>query len=192
MEVEIAILYGDPATRLLTESHTAAMLCVGSAGIRPPTPIGLGATAATLAESASCPVAIIRPHSQTPPANPGCIVVAVDNPVDSHAVVERGFAEAALRAAPLMALGLRRPHSDQTHYDRLAHRLDVWRDRYRDVSVHLVAVPDGIAEFVAGSHRPIQLAIIGRTDAGQILRPVDPGGPSIFGYAECSILVVRD
>jgi nucleotide-binding universal stress UspA family protein len=37
VEVEIAILYGDPATRLLTESHTAAMVCVGSAGIRPPT-----------------------------------------------------------------------------------------------------------------------------------------------------------
>jgi nucleotide-binding universal stress UspA family protein len=191
VKVETAVVCGGNRVELLHESRKAAMMCVGSVGAGQVDELPLGSTAATLANTAYCPVAIIRPHSQTAPANPGWMVVAVDNPIDSQAVVECGFAEAALRAAPLMALGPG-PQSDRTYCDRPDHRLDVWRDRYCDVSMHTVAAPDGVAEFVAGSQQPIQLAIIGRTDAGQILRLVDPGGPSIFDHAECSILVVRN
>ena len=192
VKVETALVRGGTRAALLRESRAAAMMCVGSVGAGQVDDESLGSTAATLANTAHCPVAIIATHRQTPPTNPGCIVAAVDDPVDNHAVVEHSFAEAALRGAPLKALGLRSPHHDQTRDEGLDHRLEVWRDRYPGVPVHHATAPDGVAEFVAASQQPIQLAVIGRTDAGQILRLVDPVGASVFDHTECSILVIRD
>jgi hypothetical protein len=135
-------------------------------------------------------VAIIH-YTQTPPPNPGWIAVAADDPADNE-VVQHGFAEATLRCAPLMVLGAWQSYIDQARHDWLGHRLDVWRDRYPDVPVQPVTALHGVAAFVASIEQPIQLTVIGRTDAGQILRLADPVGPSIFDDAECSVLVVRD
>ena len=63
VNVETEILWGSPDTALINESRNASMVCVGSVGIGAMARKLRGSTAATLAEKASCPVAIIRtPH----------------------------------------------------------------------------------------------------------------------------------
>lgn len=95
------------------------------------------------------------------------------------------------RNAPLIALGVWRWDIDENLDDRVDRRLQTRLARYPDVRVQPVTAADGVAEFVAGSEQPIQLAVVGGVDAGKILRLVGPVGPSIFDHAECWVLVVR-
>lgn len=191
VKVETAVVRGGARTGLVSESRRAAMVCVGSVGIGRVGRMLLGSTAAALANTAYCPVAIIRTHGASAPPEGEWIAVAVDDDgSENDAVVEQGFAQAALRNAPLLALGVSRWHLDID--DRLGRRLDPWLRRYSDVRVQPVAAPGGVAHFVAGSQEPIQLAVIGSAEAGKIIRLVGPvGGVSIFDHAQCSVLVVR-
>lgn len=75
--------------------------------------------------------------------------------------------------------------------ERVDRRLETRLAHYPDVRVRPVTAADGVAEFVAGSEQPIQLAVVGGVDVGKILRLVGPVGPSIFDHADCSVLVVR-
>ncbi len=71
VEVETAVVGGDPAQILLAESRTAELVCVGSSGIGAIAKTLLGSVAATLTENASCPVAVIRSRDdgrRSPPA----------------------------------------------------------------------------------------------------------------------------
>ena len=64
VKIETEILWGSPDTALINESRNASMVCVGSVGIGAMASKMWGSTAATLAEKAYCPVAIIRsPHN---------------------------------------------------------------------------------------------------------------------------------
>ncbi|MGO9350982.1 MAG: universal stress protein [Mycobacterium sp.] len=128
VQVEIAILYGDPATRLLSESQTAAMVCVGSAGIRPPTPMGLGATAAILAESAPCPMAIIRGDYPIRSLT-GPIGVVIDGSADD-AVLHQAMQEARLRNASVLAMGVRHLGTNGMDLDQPEDRLRTWIQHY--------------------------------------------------------------
>jgi nucleotide-binding universal stress UspA family protein len=76
VKVETAVVRGGSRVELLHESREAAMKCVGSVGAGQVDDLPVGSTATTLANTAYCPVAIMRPHSQTPPPNPGWIIVA--------------------------------------------------------------------------------------------------------------------
>ena len=104
--VETQILWGPPDTALIDESHGAAMVCVGSLGIGPIARKLLGSTAATLAEKASCPVAIIRTPHDAPAGDTDPIVVVVEDHPDNESVIEHGMAEARLRKAPVRAVGV--------------------------------------------------------------------------------------
>ena len=59
VKIEVEILQGRPTHALLQASRSAAMICVGSLGLRHATQGRVGSTAAALAASAHCPVAII-------------------------------------------------------------------------------------------------------------------------------------
>jgi nucleotide-binding universal stress UspA family protein len=191
VKVETAVVHGSPDGVLLDESRVAAMVCVGSVGIGRIARMLLGSTAATLANEACCPAAIIRTHTATTP-DAGCIAVAVDDAPGNDAVVEHGFREASLRRAPLIAVGVPWWGLDENFDDWLDRRLSGWIDRYPDVEVQPLTAPDGVAEFVAGSEQPIQLTVIGSADARRIVRFVGPvRGASILDHAECSVLVIR-
>lgn len=189
VEVEIAILYGDPATRLLTESPTAAMVCVGSAGIRPPTPMGLGATGATLAESASCPVAIIRSDHPTRSLN-GCIAVVIDGSPADDAALRQAMQEARLRNASMLAIAVRHLGANGMDLKQPEEALRTWIQRYPDVAVQLVAARGGVFRFLADIDQPVQLAVVGRADDESMQRFASPVGESLVDHASCSMLVV--
>lgn len=64
VKVEVEITQERPVTSLIRASAAAALVCVGAIGVHHFRPERVGSTAAALALSAQCPVAIVRPHTR--------------------------------------------------------------------------------------------------------------------------------
>lgn len=74
-----------PAGAVLVEaSRDAGLICVGSAGIGRYARSILGSAASELAEKAHCPVAVIRPDADQPPADINWLVGPSGHPVFRH------------------------------------------------------------------------------------------------------------
>ena len=185
VKVETAVVGAGPRSSLISESRAAEMICVGSVGVEQ-ADVVLGSTAAALANAAYCPVAIIRPDVTTPAVDGGWIAVSIDSSADSDLIIENGFAEARLRHAPLLALGIGLAVGG---CDQLDHRLDPWRDRYPEVRMCAVPAPNGVAEFVSTSPEPVQLAVVGSGQVASLMRFVPAAASSVVEL--CSVLVVR-
>jgi nucleotide-binding universal stress UspA family protein len=191
VQVETAILRGDPAAMLIGESRNAMMVCIGSVGIGRCARAFLGSTATELADRAHCPVAIIRTrHHQLKPDSP-MIVVAVNESPDNDDVVEQAMQEAQLRHAPVLALGELRKGLGDMPSEELDRRVQCWGRRHPGVKICAATIPDDIADFAAVLNRTIQLAVIGSSEADQVARLIGPHSHPIVGHAECSVLVVR-
>lgn len=176
ISVESAVLQGDPLQVLVEESRTAAMVCVGAGGRGPGNPVG--PISAAMADSAHCPVAIIRHENRLPATEDGVIAVVLDDEPDNDAVVHHAMREGRMR------------RTDVVQIDR---RVDSWVRRYPDVHVDTVAA--GSATGYEHTHvpRPTQLAVVGRRDGKGLGGATSPNCHDINGYPNyCSILVVRD
>lgn len=191
VKVETAVVHGSPENALIDESRAAAMICVGSVGIGRFAEMLLGSTAAALAQKACCPAAIIRADHDAPVSGSGWIAVVVGDSPDNDAVLEHGFREARLRNAPILALGVWRWGLGEIPYRQLDRRLGRWVARYREVHVRPAAARSGAAEFLAHTEEPVQLAVVGSAEAGEIARIVGPLSHSLLGHPGCSVLVVR-
>ena len=191
VKIETEILWGPVKSSLIDESRHAAMVCLGSTGIGAVAHRLFGSTAATVAEEAYCPVAIIRTR-KTPPDPSDWIVVAVDNVAGNEAVVELAMEEARLRDAPVLAVGVRRTGVAQIDCGGLDRRVDECRQRYPDVQIYRVPADIGIDQFVAANgNDTAQLAVVGPTDARRITHIVGPHGHSVVPHSECSVLVAH-
>ncbi|KAA1244622.1 universal stress protein [Mycobacterium simiae] len=175
VEVETAVLSGDPGQVLINESQDAAMICVGTARRGRAADGLLGPTAAALVTSARCPVAIIRTNPDGSPTKLGVIAVVLTDDAGNDEVVRQAMEEG------------RRRHATVRQIDR---RLNSWVRRYPDVPVQIVAAGTGGKD--AESHSSaIDLAVVGEADADQLPRLATPNCHPILGYPDCSVLVVR-
>jgi nucleotide-binding universal stress UspA family protein len=174
IDVETAILRGDPAAALIAESGYADTVCVGSVGIEGLARAPLGSTATKLALAAKCPVAIIRPYHSAPEPECDWIVFPLNGSADNDHVVSRALEEARLRHAPAFAVG-------GAHEEIAA-----WSGRYPGVRIWPGFTRNGVASFLARNAKRIQLVVIGGSDAEQISQLVDP-----HGTPRCSVLVVH-
>jgi nucleotide-binding universal stress UspA family protein len=191
VKVETAILQGDPAATLIAESRNAEMICIGSVGIGRFARALLGSTATEVADAAHCPVAIIRTQHGQPKPDSALIVVAINDSPHNDDVVEQAMAEAKLRHAPVLALGVLRKDSGDMPSDELDQRVECWGRRHPGVKIYAGATRADIADFLAVMDRTIQLAVIGSTDADQVARLIGPHRHPILGHAECSVLIIR-
>lgn len=196
-------LTGSPTLALLEASRTAAMVCVGAVGLRRLAHHRLGSTAAALAASSHCPVAVIRGGE---PTAPGWVVVEVDDTPHSAAVLQSAVAEARLRAAPLRVLGSWQSRYTDAHdahavsegnrmvRAQLDRRLSEWRRRYPDLDVEPVAVHGSIVDYLSGgpSGRPtsIQLVVVGARNTDSVAELLGPAGQSALHGTDCSLLVI--
>ncbi|OBK44372.1 universal stress protein [Mycobacterium sp. 1081908.1] len=81
VKIEGEILWGSPLVKLMEESRSAAMICVGSIGLNHAAR-GVGSLSANLAASALCPVAVIRrPAGRPATAELGRVIVPADNAI---------------------------------------------------------------------------------------------------------------
>jgi len=191
VKIETVILQGDLAATFIAESRNAEMVCVGSVGIGRFARAFLGSTAAELAETAHCPVAIIRYRQHQPKPESPLIVVAINDSPDNEAVVEQAIREAELRHAPVLALGVSQRETGDMPADELNRRVQRWGQDHPGVKIHAGATRTEIADFLAVMDRTIQLAVIGSADADQVSRILGPHRHPVLGHAECSVLIVR-
>ncbi|WP_406815399.1 universal stress protein [Mycobacterium sp. M23085] len=176
VEVETVLLSGDPEEVLINESLDAALVCVGTDQRRWAVDKVLGTTEAALATRAHCPVAIIRTSPDGTPAKPGVIAVVLNDEPDNEEVVHQAMEEGRRRNATVRQI-------DQ--------RLNSWVRRYPDVPVQIVAA--GTGPKASENHsNAIELAVVGRADAGHIAELGTPNYHPIVGYPSCSVLIVRD
>lgn len=176
IEIETAVLSGDPAQALIDQSQEAALVCVGTARRGWASDGLLGPTAAGLVARAHCPVAVIRTNPDGSPTKLGVVAVVLNDEPDNDEVVHQAMEEG------------RRRHATVRQIDR---RLNSWIRRYPDVPVQTVAAGTGLSS-VGKPSSAIELAVVGSADAAKLAELAIPNCHPIVGYPDCSVLVVRD
>lgn len=190
VKVQTEIRWGGVTDILLDESRTAALVCIGSAGMSAQAGNPLGSTAAALAEHAECPVAVIR-SAFDKPAGVEWIAVVVNDHHDNDEVIAWALNEAQLRRKPVFAVEAWAPDLGEASYDELDRRMARWKRQYPDVHIYPVATRGSLGHFLTKhSDERIKLAVFGQHDLDQIkslrslrARPVN--------HDECSVLIVR-
>ncbi len=191
VKVETEIMRGPVAATLLAESEGAELLCVGASGIGSRAPKLRGAIAAAVAESARCPVAIIRTRDDAPPSESDDIAVIVDDKSTSGTVLQAALDEARLRNATLLVLKVMPPQRGQSPTTDIDRLLADWLSRYPDVQTHTLVVPGDIPTFLAERDPPVQLTVMGNVGNDTVARVIGPYGRFVLRGTRCSALVVR-
>jgi len=201
VKVEMDILQDRPISTLIDASRSAAMVVVGAVGLKLFDHSRIGSTAAALVASAHCPVAVVRGSDRAPSADPGWIVVELDESPDSAAVLQCGVEEARLRGAPLRVVSSWQSrytdvHDSQAVADgnrmvraQLDRRLSHWTRRYPDLDVRPVAVHGTVLNYLAKHAKSIQLVVIGARDAASVNELIGPSGLAALQNTDCSVLI---
>jgi nucleotide-binding universal stress UspA family protein len=200
VKIEVEILQERPIRALRETSRGAAMVCVGSMGLKHSSRGQMGSTAAALAASAHCPVSIVRSHDPRP-ARQRCVVAEVDGSAVSDGVLTHALEQARLRGAPLQVLRTCRSRLTDSwdggavaDVNRLAaaqldRRLAQWKKRYPELEVSSVAVHDSTLNYLAKNANAIQLFVTGHERARGIAEIVGPPGYAALHNAGCSVLI---
>lgn len=162
VKIETEILWGSPLAKLMEESRSAAMICVGSIGLNHAAH-GVGSTSASLAASALCPVAVVRRPAGGPvTAKVSRVIVQADSAV----ALGHAFEEATLRQAPLLAIVVAAGDGDadtkRSAGAQLRRRLARWTRAYPKVRVESAVVRGTLEEYLAADGERDQLLV---TDA---------------------------
>ena len=200
VKIEVEILQDRPTRALLGASRWAAMVCVGAMGLKHSAQGRIGSTAAALASSAHCPVAIVRGHDPLQ-AEQQWVVAELDESAASEGVLRRALEEAQLRGAPLRVLvtwqsrftdvhdGLAVADGNRLAKAQLDRRLAQWRKRYPDLDVQAVAVHGSTLNYLTKNASSIQLLVAGHERAQGINELVGPPGYAALHNGNCSVLI---
>jgi len=199
VKIEVEIVQGSPARTLLDASRSAALICVGAIGLTHSAPGGVGSTAATLAASAHCPVAIIRGPDRPAAADRGVILAHVGTSADDGAVLRAAFDQARLRGMRLRAVAAWRSRIGDNHDDLAVSRgshdvgaqldrlVEPWVRRYPDVEVSSAVVHGGILDHLAGDPDSIRMLATSINVAAEL---AGSSGMAVLQGADCSVLFV--
>jgi nucleotide-binding universal stress UspA family protein len=99
VKIEVEILQERPGRALQQASRWAPMACVGAMGLRHSAHGRIGSTAAALAASAHCPVAIVRGGHPNSTGQRWVVVAEVDESAASNGVLRRAVGAASRSAA---------------------------------------------------------------------------------------------
>ncbi|OBH29450.1 hypothetical protein A9X03_09325 [Mycobacterium sp. E1715] len=198
--IETEIVHGPAVGSLIRSSASAVMVCVGAVGLRHFQPGRVGSTAAALAVSAHCPVAIVRGRDDHHRQSGGKAVVEIDGSPDS-VLLDAAVDEALLRGAALQAVVSRRTaqsehgvwgsEADRRALADLDRRLARWKRSHPQLRVESVAIHAGLLEYLAAPDGPVGLVIVGAHNRRHVAELVGPLGSSVMQDARCSLLVVN-
>jgi nucleotide-binding universal stress UspA family protein len=201
VKIETEVSHGPAIGSLIGASASAAMVCVGAVGLRHFRPGRVGSTAAALAVSARCPVAIIRGRDGHvhPPALG--IVVEVGGSPDNGVLLGAAIEEARLRNAAIQAIICRQvapgdnavpdTEGNRRSLADLDRRLARWKRSHPDVRVESVAVHGSLLEYVAYNRGSVRLVVVGAHNCKRVSELVGPAGAAILQDADCSLLIVN-
>jgi nucleotide-binding universal stress UspA family protein len=187
VKIEGDIVHRHPITALTEASCSAAMLCVGSTGLRHAVKGRTGSTASALATSAHCPVAIVPTSAGR--ASVGRILAVMDGLPTGSAVLELAVSEAALRNAPLRVLNTGRAADRNGLAAQLDRRLTVWRRYHPDVDIEATTFQGSVVNYVEYLHRnaePVQLLVV---DPGRVDDLLRPTARAALDATRCGLLI---
>ncbi len=200
VKIEVEILQQRPTRALLEASRWSALVCVGAMGFKHCAQGRIGSTAAALASSAHCPVAVVRGHDPLH-AKQQWIVAEVDESAVSDGVLRRALEEAQLRGAPLRVLTTWQSRFTDIHDgnavadgNRLARaqldrRLAQSKKRYPDLDVRAVAAHCSTLNFLTKNAGTIQLLVVRHEQAQAITALLGPPGYAALQGCDCSVLI---
>ena len=199
---------GEPVMVLEIESRTASLLVVGSRGLSRFGSLLLGSTAGHLAAHGRCPLLVVRGR----PDPSGPVLLAVDGSPASRPAVEFAFAEAELRAAPLVAQHVWNTATERVYdgpadppfvtYDEdrlrdeeerlLAEAVSGLQEKYPDVAVERRLVRGHVRGALVEASAEAQLAVVGARGhggfTGLLLGSV---GQALLHHAHCPVAVIH-
>lgn len=187
VKIEADIVHGHPITALTEASRCAAMLCVGSTGLKHAVAGRTGSTASVLSSRSHCPVAIVPTSGG--PASPGRVLAVMAGAPASSAAAELAVSEAALRRAPLRLL------STGTRTDRngVAAQLDrhlmAWRRTHPDVDIESTAISGSVVsylEYLQLIGEPVRSLVVDPGRADDLLART---GRAALDATRCSLLI---
>jgi nucleotide-binding universal stress UspA family protein len=187
VKIEADIVHCPPITALTEASRSATMLCVGSAGLKHAVKGRIGSTAAALARSAHCPIAIVP--ASAGPASDGWVLAVVDGEPFGRAVMELAVSEAALRRAPLRVLNTGMTAARNGVSAQLDRRLAAWRHSHPDIDIEATTVSGSVVDYLEYLHRtaePVQLVVV---DPGRADDLLGSTGRAALDATRCSLLI---
>jgi nucleotide-binding universal stress UspA family protein len=183
VKIEAEVVHERPTAALLAESRSAAMVCVGSTGLKHAVHGHIGSTASALVSSAHCAIAVVPISTVSTPA--GSVLAVVDESLDSTGVLALAVREARLRSAPLRVLTAAAPAP-------LERYLAVWRRNHPDVDIQPVARQGGVVNYLESRQRiadPVQLAVVDARRPGPADVLLAPSGRAALDASRCTLLV---
>lgn len=202
VKLEMEILQARPAQALIDASASAAMLCLGDMGLTHCAQGRIGSTAAEVAASAHCPVAIIRGHDARRRRGDWVVAEIEGSPVGNR-ILQRAAEEARLRNAPLRVLTSwqtrftdvynNRPVAEGNKYAKtqLDRQLAKWKKRFPDLDVESVVVHGNTLNYLTEHADWIQLLVVGHERARGIRDLVGSPGYASLHEAGCSVLICQ-
>lgn len=202
VKIEMEILQARPARALIDTSRSAAMLCLGDMGLRHSAQGRIGSTAAEVAASAHCPVAIVRSYDPRPGRNDWVVAEIDGSPVGNH-ILQRASDEARLRNAPLRVLTSWQTRFTDVYNNRsvaegnrcakaqLDRQLAQWKKRYPELDVESVVVHGNTLDYLTPYGDWIQLLVVGHERVRGIKDLVGPPGYASLQEAGCSVLICQ-
>ena len=202
IRLETQVIVGAPTSTLIDASGTAAMVCIGAEGLKHFDRNRVGSTAATLVNSALCPVAVVRGAGLPDTEGAGWVVVELDDTPDSAAVLQFGVTEARLRNAALRVLGSWQSRYTDIHDShavadgnrlvraQLDRRLSHWKHLYPDLDVRPVAIHGSALTYLSKHAAEIGLVVVGAPNATGVGELLGPMGLTALHDTDCTILVV--
>jgi nucleotide-binding universal stress UspA family protein len=164
---------------LVDLSKEAEMMVVGARGLSAISRRLVGSVSSGLVHHAHCPVAVIHdedPLMPTPAMAP--VVVGIDGSPASEAATAIAIDEASRRGVELVAVhawsdygayalpGVTWSDMQKDAEEILAERLAGWQERYPDVTVRRVVVPDRPAHQLLEQSESAQLTVVGSHGRG--------------------------
>lgn len=204
VKLEAEIVHRHPVAALLEASRSAAMVCLGSVGLKHAMQGRIGSTASALATSAHCPVAIGPRTAATTSTGAGVVLAVVDGSPASNTVLERGVAEAQLRHASLRVFIRRQPRGTKPGdinvaaeeiprvTTELEHRLTHWRRNHPHLDIELVSEHSDLLNYLEHLQRnaaPIRLVVVDPLRPGPAELLLGPSGRALLEATGCTLLI---
>ncbi|HEY3506415.1 MAG TPA: universal stress protein [Actinocatenispora sp.] len=189
---------GSPARRLIAESADADLLVLGQRGLGGFRGLLLGSVSTQASAHAYVPVLVVPPGTSARDTSPVRVVVGVDGSTDSSYALECGFAEAAARQVPLVAVQAWQPmpyepaDTEAELRTGLAEAVGVWREKYPLVPADERLVRGAAAGTLIELLDRTSLAVVGSRGRGGF-RGLLLGSVSqaLLHHAPCPVLVAR-
>ena len=211
LEIGSSTVVDDQSAALVAASRTASLVVMGTGRLGRVGSVVLGATTGKVASHAHCPVMVVPDAWRAREVQPGDarpVVVAVDDDEHSQPALDWGFAEAAARNAPLVALHAwwwdePGPLSSGIEWDdewesaaeaqrvMMSEMLAGWREKFPDVAVRTEFERGETTAVLEEASEDAQLLVVGTRGrggfAGLLLGSVSARA---LHHSRCPVVVV--